>query len=113
MQGKYAEAEPLYKRSLSIREKALGQNHPDVASSLYNHAYLHLALDQPDRALTESRRATAIYRTRIARADSSSEAGREAAANRSGFSFYLAGLAANPLRESPAAMPTKVSRSPN
>ena len=30
-QGKYAEAEPLYKRSLAIREKALGPDHPDVA----------------------------------------------------------------------------------
>lgn len=29
--GKYAEAEPLYKRSLAIREKALGPEHPDVA----------------------------------------------------------------------------------
>ena len=31
-QGRYAEAEPLYKRSLAIREKALGPDHPDVAS---------------------------------------------------------------------------------
>ncbi len=33
-QGRYAEAEPLYKRALSIREKALGLEHPDVAQSL-------------------------------------------------------------------------------
>ena len=32
-QGRYAEAEPLYKRSLAIREKALGPDHPDVAHS--------------------------------------------------------------------------------
>ena len=31
-QGRYAEAEPLYKRSLAIREKALGPDHPDVAT---------------------------------------------------------------------------------
>jgi len=31
--GRYAEAEPLYKRSLAISEKALGPNHPDVAPS--------------------------------------------------------------------------------
>ena len=29
-QGRYAEAEPLYKRSLAISEKALGPDHPDV-----------------------------------------------------------------------------------
>ncbi|MCK4403862.1 MAG: tetratricopeptide repeat protein, partial [candidate division Zixibacteria bacterium] len=32
-QGKYAEAEPLYKRALEIREKVLGSDHPDVAQS--------------------------------------------------------------------------------
>jgi tetratricopeptide (TPR) repeat protein len=32
--GEYAEAEKLFKRSLAIREKALGPNHPDVATSL-------------------------------------------------------------------------------
>ncbi len=31
-QGRYADAEPLYKRSLAIREKALGPDHPDVAT---------------------------------------------------------------------------------
>ncbi len=35
-QGKYAEAEPLYKRSLAILEKALGLEHPNVATSLNN-----------------------------------------------------------------------------
>jgi tetratricopeptide (TPR) repeat protein len=29
--GRYSEAEPLYKRSLAIREKALGPDHPDAA----------------------------------------------------------------------------------
>ncbi|MEO1610090.1 MAG: alpha/beta hydrolase, partial [Pseudomonadota bacterium] len=40
-QGRYAEAEPLYKRSLSIREKALGPDHPDVGQSLNNLAGLY------------------------------------------------------------------------
>ena len=40
-QGKYAEAEPLYQRSLAIREKALGKDHPDVATSLNNLAALY------------------------------------------------------------------------
>jgi CHAT domain-containing protein len=37
-QGRYADAEPLYKRSLAIREKALGPDHPDVALTLNNLA---------------------------------------------------------------------------
>lgn len=39
-QGKYAEAEPLLKRSLAIREKVLGPEHPDVASSINSLAAL-------------------------------------------------------------------------
>ncbi len=39
-QGKYAEAEPLFKRSLSIWEKALGPDHPNVATTLENYAGL-------------------------------------------------------------------------
>jgi hypothetical protein len=31
--GNYAAAEPLYKRSLEISEKALGPEHPDVAKA--------------------------------------------------------------------------------
>jgi CHAT domain-containing protein/Flp pilus assembly protein TadD len=40
-QGKYNQAESLYKRSLEIGEKALGSNHPDVATSLNNLAGLY------------------------------------------------------------------------
>jgi tetratricopeptide (TPR) repeat protein len=40
-QGRYGEAEPLYKRSLAIREKALGPKHPDVALSLNQLAGLY------------------------------------------------------------------------
>ena len=39
--GRYPEAEPLYKRSLKIREKVLGPEHPDVATSLNNLASLY------------------------------------------------------------------------
>src|SRR4029079_551496 len=39
--GAYAKAEPLYERALAIREKALGQEHPDVAASLNNLAWLY------------------------------------------------------------------------
>ena len=40
-QGKYAESEPLFKRALEIKEKALGSAHPDVATSLNNLAGLY------------------------------------------------------------------------
>jgi tetratricopeptide (TPR) repeat protein len=39
-QGRYAEAEPLYKRTVSIYEKALGPDHPDFGQSLNNLARL-------------------------------------------------------------------------
>ena len=38
--GKYKDAEPLCKRALEIREKVLGQDHPDVAKQLNNLALL-------------------------------------------------------------------------
>jgi CHAT domain-containing protein/tetratricopeptide (TPR) repeat protein len=38
--GKYAEARPHFRRALAIREKALGPDHPDVATSLNNLAML-------------------------------------------------------------------------
>jgi tetratricopeptide (TPR) repeat protein len=41
LQGRYGEAEPLYSRSLSIREQQLGQDYPDVAASLNNLAELY------------------------------------------------------------------------
>ena len=37
-QGRCAEAEPPHQRALTIREKALGPEHPDVAGSLNNLA---------------------------------------------------------------------------
>ena len=40
MQGKFADAEPLYERSQAIGEKVLGLENPDVAQSLDNRATL-------------------------------------------------------------------------
>src|SRR5689334_2314447 len=40
-QGKYIEAEPLYKQALAIHEKVLGSDHPDMAISLNNLAELY------------------------------------------------------------------------
>jgi tetratricopeptide (TPR) repeat protein len=41
-QGRYADAEPLCRRSLAIEEKALGRDHPAVAGSLNNLAALYV-----------------------------------------------------------------------
>ncbi len=40
VEGRYAEAEPLYQRSLAIWKKRLGSAHPNVAQSLENYAGL-------------------------------------------------------------------------
>ncbi|MGG6242411.1 tetratricopeptide repeat protein [Nodosilinea sp. AN01ver1] len=39
--GRYAEAIPLAQQALDLREAALGDSHPDVATSLYNLAALY------------------------------------------------------------------------
>lgn len=39
-QGRYAEAEALYERCQAMDEKALGADHPDVATVLNNRAEL-------------------------------------------------------------------------
>lgn len=43
--GDYARAEPLCLRALAIREKALGPEHPQVATSLNNLANLGKLID--------------------------------------------------------------------
>jgi tetratricopeptide (TPR) repeat protein len=59
--GKYAEAEPLYKRALEIREKALGPDHPDVAQSLNGLAELYRAQGRYAEAEPLFKRALAIF----------------------------------------------------
>ncbi|RUS21315.1 TPR repeat-containing protein, partial [Jimgerdemannia flammicorona] len=39
--GKYDMAAPLYERALEIREKELGSEHPDTATSLNNLALVY------------------------------------------------------------------------
>lgn len=67
-QGKYAEAEPLYKRALAIREKVLGPEHPAVATSLENYAALLPKMDRQAEAEEFEARARAI-RAKHARED--------------------------------------------
>ena len=59
-QGQYAQAEPLYKRALAIWEKALGPDHPDVATSLNNLAELYGTQGQYAQAEPLYKRALAI-----------------------------------------------------
>ncbi len=59
-QGKYAEAEPLYKRSLAIWEKALGPEHTLVAQSLENLAHLLRKTGRGNEAAKLEARAKAI-----------------------------------------------------
>jgi tetratricopeptide (TPR) repeat protein len=40
-QGRYGEAEPLYKTALSLRQRLLGEEHPSVATSYNNLALLY------------------------------------------------------------------------
>jgi tetratricopeptide (TPR) repeat protein len=59
-QGQYAQAEPLLKRSLAIREKALGPDHPDVAISLNNLAALYRKSGREKEAEGLEKRAATI-----------------------------------------------------
>ena len=58
--GNYAQAEPLYRRSLAIREKVLGSEHPDVALSLSNLGRLYLARGDTAEATRTLTQAAAI-----------------------------------------------------
>jgi tetratricopeptide (TPR) repeat protein len=58
--GRYEQAEPLLKRSLAIREKALGPDHRDVAESLNNVASLHQAQGRYAQAEPLLKRSLAI-----------------------------------------------------
>jgi tetratricopeptide (TPR) repeat protein len=59
-QGQYSEAIPIAEKVLSIREKALGPEHPDLATSLNNLAELYEALGDYARAEPLFKRSLAI-----------------------------------------------------
>ncbi len=59
-QGKYTQAEPLYRRALAIWEKTLGPEHPDVATDLENYAALLHKLNRAAEADKMKARAQAI-----------------------------------------------------
>jgi tetratricopeptide (TPR) repeat protein len=60
-QGRYADAEPLYKRSLTIREKEPGPDHRDVAASLNSLALLYRDQGRYTDAEALYKRSLAIY----------------------------------------------------
>ena len=59
-QGKYNEAETLYKKALKIREEVLGVNHPDTAFSYSNLAKLYHAQGKYEEAETLYQKALKI-----------------------------------------------------
>ena len=59
-EGRYADADPLYKRALATWKKALGPEHPDVAQLLNNLADLYLAQGRYADAEPLYKRALAI-----------------------------------------------------
>jgi len=62
-QGEYGRAEPLYRRSLEIKEKSLGKEHPSVAATLNNLAELYKAQGRYEEAKPLYQRCLSILRT--------------------------------------------------
>ncbi|MFZ4381404.1 MAG: tetratricopeptide repeat protein [Sandarakinorhabdus sp.] len=58
--NRLAEAEPMFRRALTITEASLGSDHPDVAIRLNNLAGLLQASDRPDEAEQMYRRSALI-----------------------------------------------------
>jgi tetratricopeptide (TPR) repeat protein len=61
-QGRYDEAEPLYRQALELRRELLGERHPDVATSLNNLAGLYRAQGRYDEAEPLYRQALELSR---------------------------------------------------
>jgi tetratricopeptide (TPR) repeat protein len=59
--GQYAEAERYIRESLAMRQRLLGNDHQDVASSLTSLAMLQVATRQYADALETARQAVKIY----------------------------------------------------
>jgi len=58
-QGKYAEAEPLYKQAIAISVKSLGWKHPQVKTGIENLAALYRETDREAEAEKLEKRAAA------------------------------------------------------
>ncbi|OBQ05357.1 MAG: hypothetical protein AN482_16680, partial [Anabaena sp. LE011-02] len=64
-QGRYNDAEPLYLQSLDIWKRQLGDDHPDVASSLNNLAVLYESQGKYLEAEDLAKQALVIYQNRL------------------------------------------------
>ena len=94
--GQYAKAAPRYERGLKIREKQLGGEHPDVAESLNNLAWLYGVMDQYAKAVKyKGKGLTVLHKHQVAALNTLSEKEQQhfLFTNRfwwnSGFSFAL------------------------
>jgi CHAT domain-containing protein len=65
--GRFAKAEPLFQRSLKIRETKLGKDHPDVASSLNTLALLQVDQQHLTEPASLADRSRHIIRIHVAR----------------------------------------------
>ena len=61
-QGKYDEAEPLYKEALAIRKKVFGDEHPSVAESLNNLAGLLYSQGKINEAIPYFKETITIFK---------------------------------------------------
>jgi tetratricopeptide (TPR) repeat protein len=68
VRGRYTDAEHLYQRALTSREKALGPEHSDVATSLNNLIWRHFSYNQGQHAKAKPlyQRALAIWEKALA-----------------------------------------------
>jgi tetratricopeptide (TPR) repeat protein len=64
-QGRYNDAEPLYLQSLDIWKRQLGDDHPDVATSLNNLALLYESQGKYSEAEDLAQQALVIYQNRL------------------------------------------------
>ncbi|HEX8698154.1 MAG TPA: serine/threonine-protein kinase [Myxococcaceae bacterium] len=59
-QGKYPEARESHSRALALREQALGPEHPEVATSIFNLAMVDWWMGHYEQALANTERAAAL-----------------------------------------------------
>ncbi|MEM9660468.1 MAG: tetratricopeptide repeat protein, partial [Planctomycetota bacterium] len=65
MQGRYSEAEPLYRRSMAIREARLGQQHDAFADSLSTLGALYRSQSRFAEAEPLMKRSLSVYEQRL------------------------------------------------
>jgi tetratricopeptide (TPR) repeat protein len=65
-QGKFADAEPLARRAVTILHRALGPDHPTFASAQVDLAAILVGLKKTEEADTLYRQATDTYQKKVA-----------------------------------------------